>query len=254
MNEEGLSFEEALTQAQQLGFAEADPKLDVEGYDAVNKWSILTTHAYGGYKHPDNYVFTGIQNITAKDFAYAKEKGLDIKLVAFAQKLKEGKIAAFVLPQFVPQSSHLSFVKNEYNGTIIESGFADKQFFYGKGAGSFPTGSAVLADIAALRYQYKYEYKKLVPDGAGIFAEDFLLNVYVSAANINQIPQEHFTTIDKLFINNDYAYITGSIAHSKLIGNDWYKAPGVSLITLPKPVSELLPTAIAQKEGYTSKA
>ena len=91
----------------------------------------------------------------------AQEKHFAIKLVAQAQKLQNGKVAAFVLPQFVKQDDHLSFVKNEYNGVVIESGFADKQFFYGKGAGSFPTASAVLSDIAALRYQYQYEYKKL---------------------------------------------------------------------------------------------
>jgi homoserine dehydrogenase len=95
------------------------------------------------------------------DAVVAKEKNFDIKLIAQAKKLKNGKVAAFVLPQFVKNDEPLSFVKNEYNGVVIESGFADKQFFYGKGAGSFPTASAVLSDIAALRYNYKYEYKKL---------------------------------------------------------------------------------------------
>ena len=77
------------------------------------------------------------------------EKHYEIKLVAQAKKLQNGKVAAFVLPQFVKQNDHLAFVKNEYNGVVIESGFADKQFFYGKGAGSFPTASAVLSDISA---------------------------------------------------------------------------------------------------------
>ncbi len=97
----------------------------------------------------------------------AKEKHYDIKLVAQAKKLSNGKVAAFVLPQFVPTDDHLAFVKNEYNGVVIESGFAEKQFFYGKGAGSFPTASAVLSDISALRYNYRYEYKKLYHHTAG---------------------------------------------------------------------------------------
>ena len=75
----------------------------------------------------------------------AREKHYDIKLVAQAKKLANGKVAAFVLPQFIKQDDHLAFVKNEFNGVVIESGFADKQFFYGKGAGSFPTASAVLS-------------------------------------------------------------------------------------------------------------
>jgi homoserine dehydrogenase len=161
MFEEGLDFKQALILAQQLGFAESNPRLDVEGFDAVNKWTFLLTHAYGIIESPENILFNGIQNIQAGDARVAKEKNHQIKLVAQAKKLQNGKVAAFVLPQFIKQDDHLAFVKNEYNGVVIESGFADKQFFYGKGAGSFPTASAVLSDISALRYQYKYEYKKL---------------------------------------------------------------------------------------------
>ena len=152
---EKLDFKTALLLAQQEGFAESDPSLDVEGYDAVNKWSFLLTHAYGVVQHPDNILFNGIQHIQSGDADVAKEKGYEIKLVAQAKKLITGGIAAFVLPQFVNQHDHLGFVKNEYNGVVIESSFADKQFFYGKGAGSFPTASAVLSDLSALRYQYK---------------------------------------------------------------------------------------------------
>ncbi|MCG7859326.1 homoserine dehydrogenase, partial [Flavihumibacter sediminis] len=125
---------QALLLAQQLGFAESDPSLDVEGYDALNKWTFLLTHAYGIVEHPDKLLFTGIQNIHAMDARVAAEKGQQIKLVAQAQKLHNGKVASFILPQFIQQDDHLSFVKNEYNGVVIESGFADKQFFYGKGA------------------------------------------------------------------------------------------------------------------------
>ena len=148
MFEEQLDFKQALLLAQQLGFAESDPTLDVEGYDAVNKWTFLLTHAYGIVEKPSNLVFNGIQDIQLSDALVAREKNYAIKLVAQAKKLQNGKVAAFVLPQFVKQDDHLAFVKNEYNGVVIESGFADKQFFYGKGAGSFPTASAVLSDIS----------------------------------------------------------------------------------------------------------
>src|SRR6185312_7811925 len=103
------------------------------------------------------------------------EKNYEIRLVAQAKKLVNGKIAAFVLPQFVTHDDHLSFVKNEYNGVVIESSFADKQFFYGKGAGSFPTASAVLSDISALRYDYHYEYKKLYHHIVPELATDFYI-------------------------------------------------------------------------------
>ncbi|HXB09314.1 MAG TPA: homoserine dehydrogenase [Puia sp.] len=153
MFEENLDFQEALLLAQQLGFAESDPSLDVEGYDAANKWTFLLTHAYGIVVGTEDLVFNGIQHIQAADAEVAREKHYDIKLVAQAKKLANGRVAAFVLPQFIRQDDHLAFVKNEFNGVVIESGFADKQFFYGKGAGSFPTASVVLSDLSALRYE-----------------------------------------------------------------------------------------------------
>src|SRR3954454_4087643 len=180
MFEDKLDYTEALLLAQQLGFAESDPSLDVEGFDAVNKWTFLLIHAYGIVTEPNDILFTGIQNIQLSDAVVAKEKSYDIKLVAQAQKLKNGKVATFVLPQFVTHDDHLSFVKNEYNGVVIESGFADKQFFYGKGAGSFPTASAVLSDISALRYDYHYEYKKLYHHIVPELSNDFYIKTYIS--------------------------------------------------------------------------
>ena len=96
--------------AQQLGFAESNPNLDVEGYDAVNKWAILLAHAYGIIEKPNDILFTGIQNINAGDANVAKEKNHQIKLVAHAKKLdRMDKVAAFVLPQFVNHDDHLVF-------------------------------------------------------------------------------------------------------------------------------------------------
>jgi len=91
MFEDKLGFKEALLLAQQLGFAESNPKLDVEGYDAVNKWTFLLTHAYGIIESPENLLFTGIQNISGDDARVAKEKSFDIKLVAQAKKLNGSK-------------------------------------------------------------------------------------------------------------------------------------------------------------------
>src|SRR5688572_2536136 len=190
MFEEGLDFKEALLLAQQLGFAESNPSLDVEGYDAVNKWTLLLAHAYGIVLHPNDILFTGIQNIQAGDAFVAKTRNQQIKLVAQAKKLQNGKVAAFVLPQFVRHDEHLAFVKNDYNGVVIESGFADKQFFYGKGAGSFPTASAVLSDIAALRYHYRYEYKKLYHHTPHELSDDVYLRVYVSFDDLSLVPRE----------------------------------------------------------------
>ena len=238
MFDEGLDFKHALIMAQQLGFAESNPKLDVEGYDAVNKWTFLLTHAYGIVESPENILFNGIQNIQAGDSIVAKEKNQQIKLVAQAQKLQNGKVAAFVLPQFVKPTDHLAFVKNEYNGVVIESGFADKQFFYGKGAGSLPTASAVLSDISALRYQYKYEYKKLYHHRPHKLDTDVFLRVYVSFDDLNLIPKDRFEWLEEWHAQEERKYLVGVISFSELKENNWWKENNTSLILTPDPVIE----------------
>jgi homoserine dehydrogenase len=238
MFEEKLDFHEALLLAQQLGFAESDPSLDVEGYDAANKWTFLLTHAYGIVEETRNLVFSGIQHIQAGDAVVAREKHYDIKLVAQAKKLENGKVAAFVLPQFIRQDDHLAFVRNEYNGVVIESGFSDKQFFYGKGAGSFPTASAVLSDLSALRYQYKYEYKKLYHHTPHELTNDFYIRVYVSFDDWNCIPRDRFEWIEEWHAETDRKYLIGVIHFREIAQNGWWKENGTSLLLTPDPVIE----------------
>ncbi|MBY0535989.1 MAG: homoserine dehydrogenase [Chitinophagaceae bacterium] len=238
MFEEKLDYKEALLLAQQLGFAEADPKLDVEGYDAVNKWTLLVNHAYGIVSHPDNILFTGIQSIQGSDATVAREKNYDIKLVAQAKKLQNGKVAAFVLPQFVKLNEPLSFVKNEYNGVVIESGFADKQFFYGKGAGSFPTASAVLSDISALRYNYRYEYKKLYYHKPHELTNEFFVKVYVSFDDLAVIPKDKFEWIEEWHSDAERKYLIGVISFTALKESNWWRENNTSLILTPDPIIE----------------
>ena len=240
MFEEKLDFQSALLLAKQLGFAESNPKLDVEGYDAVNKWTILLNHAYGIVEHPNNILFTGIQNIQLSDALVAKEKGLDIKLIAQAKKLKNGKVAAFVLPQFVTLGDPMSFVKNEYNGVVIESGFADKQFFYGKGAGSFPTASAVLSDISALRYNYRYEYKKLYHHKPHELTNEFYVKVYLSFDDWKYVPREKFEWIEEWHADAERKYLIGVLPIQELINNTWWKENQTSLILTADPIIDNL--------------
>ena len=236
--EDHLDFQEALLLAQQAGFAESDPRLDVEGYDAVNKWTFLLTHAYGIIETPSNIVFYGIQNIQLQDALVGKEKKYEIRLVAQAKKLTNGKVAAFVLPQFVTLNDHLAFVKNEFNGVVIESGFADEQFFYGKGAGSFPTASAVLSDIAALRYNYRYEYKKLYHHQPLELTHDFYVRAYVSFEDWANIPKEEFEWIEEWHANESRNYLVGVIHFAKLKKNTWWKENNTSLILAPQAIIE----------------
>ncbi len=238
MFEEKLGFREALLLAQELGFAESDPSLDVEGYDAANKWTFLLTHAYGIIEKTENLVFTGIQSVQAGDAEVAREKHYDIRLVAQAKKLENGKVAAFVLPQFIKQDDHLAFVKNEYNGVVIESGFADKQFFYGKGAGSFPTASAVLSDLSALRYQYKYEYKKLYHHTPHELTNDFYVRVYLSFDDWKYIPRDRFEWIEEWHAESDRKYLVGVISFREIKESRWWKENNTSLVLTPEPILE----------------
>ncbi len=238
MFEDKLDYRDALLQAQQLGFAESNPALDVEGYDALNKWIFLLTHAYGIVSSPAEHLFTGIQNIQSFDAIVAAEKGWSIKLVAQAQKLSDGKVAAFVLPQLVKPDNHLSFVRHENNGVVIESGFADKQFFYGKGAGSFPTASAVLSDISALRYDYAYEYKKLYHHQPAKLADNYYLRVYCSFNLMTDVQRDDFEWIEEWHAREERKYLVGVIHAGKLAGSTWWKENQVSLILLPDPLME----------------
>ncbi len=231
--EEKKSYNDALLQAQYEGFAESDPALDVEGIDAVNKLTILLAHAYGVVSSPEELVYTGIQNLHESDAQFAKEKGFHIKLLAQAKKLEDGKIAAFVLPQFVKDDSQFYNVRNEYNGVAIESSLADQQFFYGKGAGGYPTASAVLSDLSALRYDYRYEYKKLRYGKPSQLTNDLFLRVYISFDGLFQVPNEKFERIEEWSSTDKRCHVIGVIKFSRLLDTSWWKRPNTSLILLP---------------------
>ena len=234
--QERLDFGEALAQAQQKGFAESDPTLDIKGIDAVNKLTILLTHAYGIVTSPAALLHTGIDAIHEDDARYAREKGYTIKLVAHAHKQENGHVAAFVLPQLLRDDNALAHVSNEYNGVIIESGLADKQLFNGKGAGGFPTASAVISDLSALRYNYRYEYKKLYNQQPAKLTGDLYLNVYVSFDAGYKIPDELFKHISEWTKNDNRCSVTGIIHFSKLAKGNWWKEKGVSLLLLPDAI------------------
>jgi homoserine dehydrogenase len=251
MQEGQPDFTAALLLAQQLGFAESNPLLDIGGFDATNKLSILLAHAYGITVSPADLLFAGIQQLQPGDIAYAHEKHCRIKLVATATRLRNGQVAAFVLPQLVAAESQLFHVQDEYNGVLIESSFADRQFFYGKGAGSLPTASAVLSDISALRYAYRYAYRKKYQQVPPMLSHDFYLQVYVSAPNATAIPTDRFTRIEERFTGKGRNYITGVIAASALQQNDWWKQEGISLIVGAAGIMEDVELRSIQHQSLT---
>lgn len=243
---EGLSYQEALQNAQQLGFAESDPSLDVEGLDATNKLTILLAHAYGIISKPDDLLHLGITRLHTTDTKYAEEKGYQVKLTAQAYKLSNGKVAAFVLPQFVRPESQLYNVRNEYNGVIIESKLADKQFLYGKGAGRYPTSSAVISDISALGYGYKYEYKKLNRKDKYHLTNSYYLKVFVSFNDWSEVNKWDFEQVSEFHSTEDRQYLLGLIHVEKLKTASWFLDPSVSVV--------LLPDSITEKEAIISRS
>ncbi len=214
---ENLSYEIALKQAQEKGFAESNPRLDVEGYDAKYKLLILIAHAYGIVVKPEDIFNLGIQNLGVLELKYAKEKGLKIKLVAHAYKNADGSVSGFVIPQFISNTHQLFHVDDVFNGIIAQSCFADKQFFVGKGAGAFPTASAVISDISALSYDYRYEYKKLnavdrLRSDKAIYLKIFLRYDLAYSPEFTA----YFEEINETYLNKDSGYIVGIISLSNL--------------------------------------
>lgn len=147
MTKEGLDYDTALKDAQDQGFAEADPTADVEGIDAANKLSILIALMFGKYVAPKDIPTTGITQITKEKIEEARSNGCKIKLIAHAKKLEDGNIEYEVRPMHISESHPLANINKEFNAVFVKGNAVGDLMFYGKGAGPLPTGSAVLGDV-----------------------------------------------------------------------------------------------------------
>ena len=146
----GKSFDEALSEARALGYAEADPSADVDGIDTCRKICILSALAYGTI-YPSELVPTeGIRNITPRDVSDAAGFGASVKLIANTRKTSDGKIMISVAPRFVPAENPLYNVRDVFNGILVSGEAVGDLMFYGRGAGRIPTAGAVLADIVEI--------------------------------------------------------------------------------------------------------
>lgn len=146
MTEDGMEFADALKLATDLGYAEADPTADIEGYDAGRKLAILASIAFHSPVTFDDVYTEGISKISAKDIRYAHELGCEIKLLGIAKNTPEG-IEVRVHPTMIPQGHPLAAVKDAFNAIFVHGDAVDDAMFYGRGAGALPTGSAVVGDI-----------------------------------------------------------------------------------------------------------
>ncbi|MBQ1978222.1 MAG: homoserine dehydrogenase [Alistipes sp.] len=210
-------YASALRKAQELGFAETDPSFDIEGYDSLFKLVIITVHALGTYVAPEKIFTYGISTIHDSDIQYAREKGVKIKLVAQVVKVSEEHFTMFVMPEFVSPNKYIYSVDDEYNGVVIRGECYDRQFMFGKGAGSLPTASSILSDVMARLHDYRYEYKKQNYLQKPDYTTDITLKIYVRYSETNIQHVLDFESIHEQYISSESNYVIGEIKLSELI-------------------------------------
>lgn len=235
------SYQDALKKAQELGFAESNPALDVKAFDPKFKLTIAIAHTFGVFVQPERIVNFGIDKISDVDLKYARENGYTIKLIARAFK-QNGKVYGFVAPQFIETTDLLANVRYEYNAVLVQGAFAEKQVFVGKGAGSYPTGSAVLSDVSALTYGYRYEYKKREQDHLS-FSNDASVDVVVSFAGDSVKPTD-FLVFQGGYKGQGHQFLKGTVTIEKL--RQWANDDRVSVIL--DADAKVSPLQVSEKE------
>ena len=212
---EHMSYDNALKLAQDLGFAESNPTLDIDGWDSLFKLIIITMHAFGVYVEPKEIFTYGISTMNNSDIRFAREKERRIKLVAHVEKVGD-KLFMCVIPQLISRNKYIYSVEDEFNGVVIKGLFYDKQFMFGRGAGGHPTGSAVLSDITACAYNYRYEYKQRNNSVLPIYTNDHRFRIYFRYKSEEQRNLLTFHQIREQYTSDEYNYIVGDVTLADL--------------------------------------
>lgn len=223
MIKEQMAFDDALKMAQELGYAERNPKADVEGDDACRKICILAALAYGKHVYPE-YVHTkGITDITLDDVLYAEAWGGVIKLIGRVAKLESGKLDICVEPMFIERSSQLAGIDDVFNGILVRGDSTGDVVFYGKGAGKLPTASAVVADVIDCAKHInarKYVYWEDGTSETVLPYEETVVKSYIRAFADNkdealEKAKQLFADVKPLVRNNakdsELAFVTGEM-------------------------------------------
>lgn len=212
---ENMPHSKALELARREGFLESNPTLDLDGWDSLFKLIIIGVHAFGVYVAPERVFTYGITNMNDDDIRFAREKDRRIKLVAHVEKLSDNRLVMCVIPQLISRNKYIYSVEDEFNGVVIKGLFYDKQFMFGRGAGARPTSSAVLSDITACLYDYKYAYKKIFAcDGQGlpVYDDDISFRTYMRYKDPADLGLLHFEEISESYSSSSYNYIVGRVS------------------------------------------
>ncbi len=189
MTEEGLGYETALREAQQLGYAEFNPSADVDGYDAVYKLSILSSLAFHTTIPYKNVYREGITRITADDIKSARELGYVIKLLAIGRR-DGNKVEARVHPTFVPAEHPLASVRGSFNAVLLTGDYVDDIMLYGRGAGARPTGSAIVSDVIFCAKRRSHDYTDFAvsetPQAGTEIVGDFTSKYYIALTALDR--------------------------------------------------------------------
>lgn len=214
---ENMPHAEALDLARREGFLESNPSLDLDGWDSLSKLVIIGVHAFGVYVDPDKVFCYGISTMNDNDIRFAREKDRRIKLVAHVEKLPDNRLVMCVIPQLISRNKYIYSVEDEFNGVVIKGLFYDKQFMFGRGAGARPTSSAVLSDITACLYDYRYEYKKMRhSESLPVYSDDIEFRVYFRYGSADDLALLKLNEICEKYTSSGYNYIVGKVSLADL--------------------------------------
>ena len=189
MIHESMDFQDALSLAQKLGYAERNPAADVEGDDACRKICILASLAFGRHVYPEQVHTEGITKISLAEVEYAEQWGGVVKLIGRVKQMESGKLQIIVCPMFIPRESQLANVDDVFNGIMVRGDSTGDVVFYGKGAGKLPTASAVVADVIDCVKHFKARKYLYWGEGSPDYIEDYLddkVSMYVRASTDNE--------------------------------------------------------------------
>lgn len=229
----GKGFNEALEEAIELGFAESDPQFDLNGSDVQSKLMILALHAFGVIAKEQEVFYSGIEHLTQTDIEFAEERNCRIRLVANGTVHEDGNVSLYVLPALVSVDDPFYNVNAEINAIEIQGRYSGNHLFSGKGAGSFPTASALVSDLQAASGGFRYKYAKYYNSKEKNLDNHKVLSVFVRYNDPENFEKSDFESIHSKSARNGNLIVEAKILLQSLLSNPIFKKRGVFIMEVP---------------------